>query len=393
MTVSTTTTTSSSSCSSSTTTVDHSATVTPSSSSSTTPSSTTTLLVLYGSQTGNSEQAAHDFCQACTSEHLYNVYCNNNNNNQQHQGGGGSSGSGSRNRNQNQTMMMIHITTKCMSLDDFLYYETNHCNFHTSTILIIFVSSYGVGGPPLGCHRFRDVCDGIIMAAAAANESESNTNNNNSYNTKAIQPQQPTSSSSVSSSVYMTDTAKRIAQQLSFDNLIQYAICGLGDSKYTTYMNNPTVIDTTFRDYLHATPLCPMGRADASSSSSQSKSNHETQPKVEQADVIAEWVKQLWDPLSTVVYTTKPDHPTTTTATTTTTITIEQQQLQHVQQQLIQLCQEIIPDYHPTHDRGNKNGKPPNDDQWRNNNTWMMRIVLTIFIGLISMVMAQYYHW
>ena len=161
-------------------------------------------------------------------------------------------------------------------------------------------------------------------------------------------------------------------------------------------MNNPTVIDTTFRDYLHATPLCPMGRADASSasSSSKSKSSNATQPKVEQADAIAEWVKQLWDPLSTVVYTTKRDHPTTAT-TTTATITIEQQQQQllHVQQQLIQLCQEIIPDYHPTHDWGNKNGKPPNDDQWRNNNTWMMRIVMTIFIGLISMVMAQYYHW
>lgn len=282
---------------------------------------TTTILVLFGSQTGNAEQAAQDFCRSCTSAHVYDSYCSNI----------GSSGANVR---------VIPIVTKCMSLDDFL--ETNHCQFHSSTILILFVSSYGVGGPPLGCYRFRDVCD-CIMECQQQNESTDPTENSHLKN----------------------DVTKVLVQNLSFQNLISYAICGLGDSRYTTYMNNPKVIDETLRDCLHATPLCDMGQADASSKS-----------KVQQSDVIAHWIDQLWSPLSMVIY----DDPNRTKQ--------KEERLQQLQQQLVQLCQAIIPDYHPpaTTTTSTTKATTTNPNGRLQNNM----IVVTIVMVLIAILMAQF---
>jgi hypothetical protein len=194
-----------------------------------------------------------------------------------------------------------------------------------------------------------------------------------------------TKKSSSSSINYETisDTAKRIASQISFQGIVHYAICGLGDSKYTTYMNNPTVIDTTLRDYLQATPLCPLGYADASSSSlSTTTSNNSTEKPKEQADIIAEWVEQLWLPLSTAIYNNN-DSKTTDDRNHDPT----KNALQQLEQQLIQLCQEIIPDYHPPHVMTNqKNNK--------NNSIWIMNPIsmfsITIVVVLIAIIVAQY---
>lgn len=74
-----------------------------------------TLLVLYGSQRGSTEDAAQRFCQK-VSEHL------------------GPKGLG--------------VKTKLMTLDDFLLSKTEPW----SRLVVIFVSSFGLGGPPLGTH-------------------------------------------------------------------------------------------------------------------------------------------------------------------------------------------------------------------------------------------------
>ena len=285
---------------------------------------TTTILVLFGSQTGNAEQAAQDFCRACTSVHLYDSYCSNI----------GSSEANTR---------VIPIVTKCMSLDDFL--EMNRCQFHSSTTLILFVSSYGVGGPPLGCYRFRDVCDCIIENQQ---QSESSDPNENSH--------------------FKNDAAKVLVQNLSFQNLLSYAICGLGDSRYTTYMNNPKVIDETLRKYLHATPLCDMAQADASSKS-----------KVQQSDVIAHWIDQLWSPLSMVIY----DDPNRTEN--------KEERLQQLQEQLVKLCQAIIPDYHPPAITTTSTTKATTTDTTNTNRRLQNNmIVMTIVMVLIAIIIAQF---
>lgn len=127
------------------------------------------ILVLYGSQTGNSEQAAKEFANLC----------------------------------ENAT---------AMELDDFL--ELHKAPF--TSVLVIVVSSYGVGGAPLGAQRFRQVCDHWL---------EHNEG-------KPLEG-------------------------------LQYAMCGLGDSKFTTFFENPKSIDEALRK-VGAKRIGDLGKADAS---------------------------------------------------------------------------------------------------------------------------------
>ena len=94
------------------------------------------MYVLYGSQTGNSEQAALDFCEQIkekfTPAHFENL-----------------------------GLKPVKITTTCIQLDDFLEYK--HSDF-TKTV-IIFVSSYGVGQAPIGSYKFRSFADELIAQA------------------------------------------------------------------------------------------------------------------------------------------------------------------------------------------------------------------------------------
>lgn len=93
-----------------------------------------------------------------------------------------------------QGLPEVQVETTCIQLDDFL--EVQHAAF--TKCIVIFVSSYGVGQAPLGSYRFREVCD-------AFSEEE--------------------------------ETYKSALKGL------KYAICGLGDSSYPTYLKNPTSID------------------------------------------------------------------------------------------------------------------------------------------------------
>jgi sulfite reductase alpha subunit-like flavoprotein len=91
------------------------------------------MFVLYGSQTGNSEQAAKDF-----SEQVENKF--------------------SPSYFKDLDLDPVKVETTCIQLDDFLEYR--HAAF-TKTI-VIFVSSYGVGHAPLGSDKFRAFADELI---------------------------------------------------------------------------------------------------------------------------------------------------------------------------------------------------------------------------------------
>lgn len=95
------------------------------------------LYVLYGSQMGNSEQAAKDFCRQVKTKYTPEFFKSNG-------------------------LSPIEVKTTCMQLDDFL--EIDHANF--TKCLVIFVSSYGVGQAPLGSARFREICEAFLAEEA-----------------------------------------------------------------------------------------------------------------------------------------------------------------------------------------------------------------------------------
>lgn len=91
------------------------------------------MYVLYGSQTGNSEQAAKDFCTELEEKFTPKYF-------------------------EAMNLKPVKITTTCLQLDDFLEYE--HSNF--SKTVIIFVSSYGVGQAPMGSYKFRSFAEELL---------------------------------------------------------------------------------------------------------------------------------------------------------------------------------------------------------------------------------------
>jgi sulfite reductase alpha subunit-like flavoprotein len=161
-----------------------------------------TLLVLYGSQTGNAQQAAEEFTQQFKDRYPQ----------------------------QNRSAL-------CMSLDDLL--EVRHCRF--TRYMVIFVSSYGHGGPPLGGYRFRDLCD------------------------------------------YWLEQSVPVEANPPLLSGLHYALCGLGDSKYPTFFQNPTVTDQALQK-MGASRVGPLGQADAAAS-------------VSQETVMTEWMAGIWAPL------------------------------------------------------------------------------------------------
>lgn len=129
---------------------------------------------LYGSQTGNSEQAALDLVQQVPTKL-------------------------SPSRIQSLTKSNVSVTVEPvhMQLDDFL--EMDHCQW--TRLIVIVVSSYGVGQAPLGSWRFRELCDTWLEQQEGQND----------------------------------DTTKTKGKVLKG---MKYAMCGLGDSKYTTFFRS-----------------------------------------------------------------------------------------------------------------------------------------------------------
>mmetsp|Transcript_4327 Transcript_4327/g.12201 ORF Transcript_4327/g.12201 Transcript_4327/m.12201 type:complete len:240 (+) Transcript_4327:82-801(+) len=193
------------------------------------------ILVLYGSQTGNSEQAAIDLAEKAPAK-LSNDE--------------------------------VTVTARHMQLDDFLEIE----RAKWSRLVVIITSSYGVGQAPLGCYKFRAMCDEIGKRKLSG----------------------------------MLDG-------------VSYAMCGLGDSKYTTFFQNPSAINASLLT-AGAWRAGLLGKADASGEGDD-----------EQGKVIQRWVDTHWSKLARVLAEDPP----------------EPEKLQNAQKKTLEICEEIFDDFAP----------------------------------------------
>jgi sulfite reductase alpha subunit-like flavoprotein len=185
--------------------------------------------VLFGSQTGNSEQAAQDFCaqwKEASAQKLKNP-----------------------------------VHTRCTSLDDFL--EVDYAPW--TRVVVIYCSSYGVGQAPLGASRFRELCNHCLQ-------------------------QQPAP----------------------FLQGVHYALCGLGDSKYRTFFENPTTLDQGLTA-AGAKRIGTLGCADASHRKSRIRRDTE-QLTDDQGAVIAQWTRQT---IPQIIQTLQSTHPLSANQSTT----------------------------------------------------------------------------
>ena len=140
----------------------------------------------------------------------------------------------------NSPSSSVQITSEALELDDFL----EHRKGAWTPLIIIICSSYGVGQAPMGAWKFREMCD-LILAE------------NDKY--------------------------------ASHFQGVQYALLGLGDSKYTTFFLNPTALDSAMAK-AGAVRVGSLGKADASGEGDQL-----------QQTVIEQWCESIVDDLKRVV--------------------------------------------------------------------------------------------
>eukprot|EP00934_Nitzschia_sp_Nitz4_P008274 Nitzschia sp. Nitz4//scaffold111_size72815//23262//24098//NITZ4_005784-RA/size72815-processed-gene-0.64-mRNA-1//-1//CDS//3329533162//8264//frame0 len=189
------------------------------------------LYVLYASQTGNSEQAAQDFCKQL--QEKYNVAFF-----------------------KTRKLPILQIETICVSMDDFLELQLSAF----SKCVVIFTSSYGEGQAPLGGYLFRRLCDFLLG-----------------------QDDDPSSQDDPKKIKDVAENAP--AKQLPLEGL-HYAICGLGNSSYPTYLKNPITIDKALTAS-GAIRIGELGKADAKNSGDNA-----------QDKMIEKWIETIWVPLA-----------------------------------------------------------------------------------------------
>ena len=191
------------------------------------------ILVLYGSQTGNSEQAAETLSTLIPTK---------------------------------LSTSSVTVTSKHMQLDDFL--EQRDAEW--TSIIVIITSSYGVGQAPLGCYKFRSLCN-------------------------------------------------HINSQQGSDSILQgiaFAMLGLGDSKFTTFFENPTQIHKALR-MAGASHIGPLGKADASG---------------DQLKVIDEWIQGIIPVLADAVKNVKSDEE-------------QREKLKAAKKKTLSICYEIFDEF------------------------------------------------
>ena len=238
-------------------------------------SRTEKVLVLYGSQTGNSEAAAKDLCEKM-SEQLSPAVL----------------------KELTGTKDTITVESTHMQLDDFL--ELKQAAW--TRLIVIVVSSYGVGQAPLGAYRFRELCDAWSEAKAE----------------------------NILDGVY-------------------FAMCGLGDSKYTTFFQNPTRIVAGLSQ-VGAQLVGPLGKADASGKGDEA-----------QLETIDKWILGIWSHLATVVV----KEP------------LSSQRLHEMQRETIALCRQINPDFLP---------------ERKADVEWFVPLSLTAIAALVAVVAYCYFY-
>jgi len=141
------------------------------------------VLVLYASQTGSTEAAARNIADTISSRY--------------------------------------GRPAECLWLDDFLesgYSADGDTRCMWTEVVVMCVSSYGVGQAPLGGQKFRAVADAVIGGSEEKVDLSA----------------------------------------------VQYALLGLGDSSYTTFFENPKATDKIM-EQCGATRICGVGMGDANS--------------------------------------------------------------------------------------------------------------------------------
>lgn len=108
------------------------------------------LYVLYGSQMGNSEAAAKDFCTKLQSKLTPSFF-----------------------HTTLKATEPIEVETTCIQLDDFL--DIHHAAF--TKCIVIFVSSYGVGQAPLGAHKFRAFAETLLEKTTTSTTAKEDDDN------------------------------------------------------------------------------------------------------------------------------------------------------------------------------------------------------------------------
>ena len=176
------------------------------------------------------------------------------------------------------------VTPKLLTLDDFL--ELRHGEW--TRVVVIVCSSYGVGQAPLGARKFREWCDEVLERYG----------------------HDP-------ADVHGDDERK-------FLSGVKFALCGLGDSHYTTYFRNPTVIEEALTT-LGAVRVGKLGKADASGTDD-----------MEQSKVIDRWIGDLWGVLETSIVEQRGAKA------------MNEGQLQKAKDETWKLCLELNPDWKPT---------------------------------------------
>eukprot|EP00540_Astrosyne_radiata_P020493 CAMPEP_0116826380 /NCGR_PEP_ID=MMETSP0418-20121206/2497_1 /TAXON_ID=1158023 /ORGANISM="Astrosyne radiata, Strain 13vi08-1A" /LENGTH=333 /DNA_ID=CAMNT_0004455009 /DNA_START=149 /DNA_END=1150 /DNA_ORIENTATION=- len=199
------------------------------------------ILVLFASQTGNSEEAAKNLCELIpeklSSQNIQRL-------------------TGCKDT--------ITLSARSLQLDDFLEIE-RAC---WTRLIVIVLSSYGVGQAPLGGYRFRELCDAIIE--------------------------------------------RKKSGMLSG---LTFALLGLGDSKFTTFFQNPTKTNEALR-FAGAKRIGSLGKADAAG---------------DQLESIDQWISTIWPALATAVVQAPPSD----------------ERMKAIREETLALCMEINPDMAP----------------------------------------------
>ncbi len=234
------------------------------------------MLVMYGSQTGNSEQAAKELSAQMRTKLTPLIA-----------------------KHQKDNNIRITVTPKLMQLDDFLEME----QAKWTRLVVIVVSSYGIGQAPLGARRFRELID-YFIEAYTANEAIAKDNTTD-----------PPNMDSSSSSDIVNDPSTTTTPPPLLLNGITFALCGLGDSKYPTFFQNPTAVWRGMQ-LAGAVHVGPLGKADASSG--------------RDLEIISEWRDDIWQYLAPVIA-TEPPHD-------------QMKLLQQMQQDTLEICYRLNPD-------------------------------------------------
>mmetsp|Transcript_15212 Transcript_15212/g.21849 ORF Transcript_15212/g.21849 Transcript_15212/m.21849 type:complete len:140 (-) Transcript_15212:390-809(-) len=101
---------------------------------------------------------------------------------------------------------------------------------------------------------------------------------------------------------------------------VKYALLGLGDSKYTTFFQNPTQLDKALQ-LAGATRVGSLGKADASGEGGD-----------DQLKTIGRWIDNLWPVLIEVISSDPPSSDL----------------LEKARSSSLEICSEVIPDFDPS---------------------------------------------